>query len=262
MHRSCQRNGALRLGMHSISLWLARILMIALVIGAASAQKGRAPAPRAYDVCSVKLASSDPELSIRLDPGGFTLPAMSAGFLVAEAFDVQVFQVFGLPSWATTDEYDVACKDTEAVAAGDPVSRMRSGLQALLADRFHLRYHRDSKPLPAATLRVGKNGLKIVPSQSSSRAGGYNLTSIKAKAWTMVELANAIKGLTGEKVVDKTGLTGRYDCELNWTLEDSPRPSVPLIANALSDRLGLTITRSVESTEVIIVDRIEKPSGN
>ena len=78
----------------------------------------------------------------------------------------------------------------------------------------------------------------------------------------MAELATAITLLTDEKIVDKTGLTGRYDFELNWTLEDSPRPDVPLIANVLSDRLGLTITRSVESTEVIIVERIEKPSGN
>ena len=78
----------------------------------------------------------------------------------------------------------------------------------------------------------------------------------------MVQLANAIASLTNERVIDKTGLTGRYDFDVKWTLDDAPRPDIPLMANVLSDRLGLTITRSVESTEVIIVDRIEKPSGN
>jgi len=57
--------------------------------------------------------------------------------LVTEAFDVRELQVFGLPAWATADYYDVACKDTEAVAPEAPISRMRSGIQALLADRFH-----------------------------------------------------------------------------------------------------------------------------
>jgi uncharacterized protein (TIGR03435 family) len=78
----------------------------------------------------------------------------------------------------------------------------------------------------------------------------------------MAELAIAITSLTHERIVDKTGLTGRYDFDLRWTPEDSLLPNVPLIASVLNDRLGLTITRSVESTEVIMVDRIGKPSGN
>lgn len=186
----------------------------------------------------------------------------TAESLVTEAFDVRELQVFGLPAWATTDNYDVACKDTEAAATEAPISRMRPGIQALLADRFHLLYHRDSRPLPAAALRVGKNGLKIGPSQRGSYGGGYSFTYLKAEAWNMVQLANAIASLTNERVIDKTGLTGRYDFDVKWTLDDAPRPDIPLMANVLSDRLGLTITRSVESTEVIIVDRIEKPSGN
>lgn len=68
--------------------------------------------------------------------------------------------------------------------------------------------------------------------------------------------------MTHEKIIDKTGLTGLYDFDLAWTPEDSPLPDLPLMANVLSDRLGLTITRTVERTEVIVVDRIEKPAGN
>ncbi len=78
----------------------------------------------------------------------------------------------------------------------------------------------------------------------------------------MTDLANAITALTHERIVDKTGLKGRYDFSLSWTPEESTLPNVPLMTNVLNDRLGLTITRSVERTEVIVVDRIEKPSGN
>jgi uncharacterized protein (TIGR03435 family) len=78
----------------------------------------------------------------------------------------------------------------------------------------------------------------------------------------MGDLANVITSLTHEKVIDKTGLTGLYDFHLEWTPEDSPLPDVPLMANVLNDRLGLTISRSVERTEVIVVDHLEKPAGN
>ncbi len=78
----------------------------------------------------------------------------------------------------------------------------------------------------------------------------------------MGELANVITSLTHERVVDKTGLTGRYDFNLEWTPEDAPFPDMPLMASVLNDRLGLTIARSVESTEVIVVDHLEKPAGN
>ena len=79
----------------------------------------------------------------------------------------------------------------------------------------------------------------------------------------MGELASAITSLVHERVIDKTGLTGRYDFDLEWTPdEDALLPDVPLMISVLNDRLGLTIARSVESTEVIIVDHLEKPAGN
>jgi uncharacterized protein (TIGR03435 family) len=182
--------------------------------------------------------------------------------LVTSAFDLQDFQVFGLPPWATTDRYYVACKDTDPNDVKAPILRMRSGIQALLADRFRLRYHRDSKPLPVATLRIGKSGLKVTPSKSNVHLGGYGPRFVHAEGWSMGELADVITSLTHERVIDKTGLTGRYDFDLEWTPEDAPLPNMPLMTSVLNDRLGLTIARSVESTEVIVVDHLEKPAGN
>jgi uncharacterized protein (TIGR03435 family) len=182
--------------------------------------------------------------------------------LVESAFDVPDFQVLGLPPWAKTDPYDVACKDTVSNDVKAPISRMRSGIQALLADRFRLQYHRESRPLPVATLSIGRSGLKVAPSKGDVHRGRYGPRFVHAEGWSMGDLANAITSLTHEKVIDKTGLTGVYDFDLEWTPEDSPLPDVPLMANVLNDRLGLTISRSVERTEVIVVDHLEKPAGN
>jgi uncharacterized protein (TIGR03435 family) len=153
---------------------------------------------------------------------------------------------------------------------------MRSGVQALLADRFRLKYHRGAKRLPAVTLQVAKSGLKLTPSKGSTRGvGGYGPTFVNAKAWSMAELASTISALTGEKVIDKTGVAGRYDFELKWIYEDrtavaepgkdakrAALPEGPLLVDVLNERLGLTIRRTVESTEVIFVDHIEKPGTN
>jgi uncharacterized protein (TIGR03435 family) len=153
--------------------------------------------------------------------------------------------------------------------------RRRSGVQALLADRFRLQYHRGAKRLPTVTLRIGERGLKLTPSKSSTRGGVYSPTSVKAQAWSMAELASVISVLTGEKVIDKTGVAGRYDFDLKWTREDrtagaepgkdarpATLPEGPLLVDVLNEQLGLTIRRTVESTEVIFVDHIEKPGTN
>ncbi len=77
----------------------------------------------------------------------------------------------------------------------------------------------------------------------------------------MADLARAIQSLVRERVIDKTGLADRYDFDLTWTPENG-LPDVPFLANVLNDRLGLTIARSAENTEVIIIDHVEKPAGN
>jgi len=193
------------------------------------------------------------------------------------AFGIQTAEgVSGLPGWATSDGYDVSCKDTEAADANETnQQRAISGIQALLADRFHFQYHRAEKPLPVTTLRVSKRGLKVTPSKSSTPNGSYGPTFIKAEAWTIAQLAGAITGLTGERVVDRTGSAGTFDFDLRWNLEDrdagvppgatvkrAALPDVLFLANVLNERVGLTITRQMEPTEMIIVDHIEKPAQN
>lgn len=148
----------------SLASWQACLIaavVVLLAVGTAKAQETPSQTPRAYDICSVKPSSGETS-SFRRDPGGgLTATGIPAVSLVVSAFDVHDFQVLGLPRWATTDDYDVACKDTQPNEVQSPSSRMMSGIEALLADRFRLRYHRESRPLPLATLRIGKSGLSF-----------------------------------------------------------------------------------------------------
>ena len=204
--------------------WLAAFAISVFATGSTSAQKPVPHVPHAYDVCSVKPSLKGSASSWRAAPeGGFNATTIPALALVTSAFGVQPLQVSGLPSWAASDPYDVACKDTEAADTnkGDQ-QRARSGLQALLADRFRLQYHRADKPLPVTDLRVGKHGLKLTPSNSStpSPSGSYGPTFVKAEAWSIAQLASAISGLTGERIVEQTGATGRFEFDLQWKLEE------------------------------------------
>jgi uncharacterized protein (TIGR03435 family) len=239
------------------------LVISSLATGAATAQD-QPQSPRAFDVCSVRPSSGQQTSTFRRDPGGgFTASEIPAVALVTSAFDVGVLQIFGLPAWATSDPYDVAWKDTEPTDAKEQnQQRTRSGIEALLADRFCLRYHRDTKRLPVATLRVSERGLKLAPSKSDAKpSGSYGPRFLKAEAWSMADLARAIQSLARERVIDKTGLADRYDFDLAWTPENG-LTDVPFLANVLNDRLGLTITRSPENTEVIIIDHLEKPAEN
>jgi uncharacterized protein (TIGR03435 family) len=257
--------------------WLTAFAISVFATGSTSAQKPAPHVPHAYDVCSVKPSLNGSASSWRAAPdGGFNATAIPALALVVSAFGVQPLQVSGLPSWAASDSYDVACKDTEAADTNDgDQQRATSGLQALLADRFRLQYHRADKPLPVTVLKVGKRGLKLTPSNSSTPSGSYGPTFVKAEAWSIAQLASAISGLTGERIVDQTGAAGRFDFDLQWKLEEQDAgvppgavvkraglPDVLFLANVLNERLGLTVTRQMEPTEVIIIDHIEKPAEN
>lgn len=268
-------------GTHALLTMLVCLAMFAMIAlaatGAARAQTPTPQLPRAYDVCSVKPSSATANSSWgQTGGGGFIATAIPVVSLVITAFDVQESEVERLPAWARIDNYDVACKDTDSVAGGGPsLKRVKSGVQALLAERFRLQFHREARRSPKETLVVGRVGFKAKPSEDAAHSGSYGPVFISAKGWTIDELARAISGLTGERVVDKTGIPGRYDIDLTWSLDGRTSdvaedgtgrpvvlPDAALLSEVLTQRLGLTLKRTVENTEVIVVDHIEKPSKN
>jgi len=267
-------------------------------IGATSVlAQSAAVAPRRFDVAAIRPNNSGANvLGIRVVPGG-GLRVVNATLrsLISEAYQVRDFELSGGPPWLGTARYDI-----EAKGQIDPGSHEQAGLQvmkmlqALLADRFQLRIHRETKQMPIYALLVAKNGPKLpasravcfdptavipppptLPGQSPARpCGGFNNSSnqMSGASVGMSRFAANLSRFTGRTVVDKTGLKGTYDISLRWTptegqawLPTGPLPpddSQPSIFTAVQEQLGLKLEPQRGPVEVLVIDRAEKPSEN
>jgi Protein of unknown function (DUF3738) len=126
----------------------------------------------AFEVASIRLHTG-PFLGVGIKPSGsnVTMEAMSLHNLIGYAYDLQPYQILGGPSWVTADRFDISAK-----AEGDaPLAPMqiKQMTQALLTDRFGLKFHRDTKEMPVYALVVGKNGPKLKENRGAGdRSGG------------------------------------------------------------------------------------------
>jgi uncharacterized protein (TIGR03435 family) len=240
-----------------------RICIAGLIVLAALAQGG----PK-FDVASVKLTSHgrtpDGWSRSSLDlagPGRFVAVNGSMLELLRWAFEVKDYQVIG-PTWLNADD---ACYDIEAKAPPEtPHNDMHAMLQALLAERFQLTFHREERQLPAYELVVGKNGPKLTPSTNNdghsgtnSKGGHVTATSIGMKEW-----AYQLSRYTKRPVFDMTGLKGPFDFKMDYE-GDSKEEGMPTLFTALQEQLGLKLEATKRPVEVIVIDHVEKiPSGN
>jgi uncharacterized protein (TIGR03435 family) len=153
-------------------------------------------------------------------------------------------------------------------------------LQALLAGRFKLIVHTETRQLSVYSLTIAKNGTKLHEAKSgdtyetayklpNGKPAGAGLHSdaegeITGQAVGLTEILRWLSRQIGRTVVDKTGLTGVYDFTLKWSPEDSENSTDagPSIFEAVQQQLGLKLESGKGPVEVVVVDRAEKPSGN
>jgi len=128
--------------------------------------------------------------------------------MIGYAYRVRSFQISGGPGWIDSDRHDVLAKP-EKQAKGDEILQM---VQTLLAERFQLRLHREMQNAPIYALLIGKNGSKLEAAKNES-IGGMTIsrTLLKATGQTMEQFAVSLSNMLGRPVLDKTGLTGRFD---------------------------------------------------
>jgi uncharacterized protein (TIGR03435 family) len=246
----------------------------------------------AFEVASIKpSASTDPRALVQAVPGRLLMQGFPPRTFIVFAYGVEAYQVTGGPSWIGSDRYDVQAK-----AEGNATVRQMEGplLQSLLADRFKLSFHRETQQLPVYELtRAGgntklqqtKEGTCTVyeldappPSDADVRGTtscGFLKTSLSGinraldgKGVSMATLASNIARSLRRAVIDKTGLTGTYDLHLEWTdapLNDIVNPDTsdrPSIFTAVIEQLGLKLESARGPVEVIVIDRMERPSPN
>jgi len=185
---------------------------------------------------------------------------------------VKSYQVSAAPNLALSDAfYDIGAK---AEGDGAPSrAEYRQMLQALLADRFKLKVHREMREMNVYALVVGKSGPKLKESAPDASPMGYmnvvgrNYRATRAKA-TMDDVVQAItNSFLDRPVLDKTGLTGTYNLSLIYTPDirsnrGEPDPNDISIFTAVQEQLGLKLEPQKASIEVLVVDSVEKPSEN
>ena len=201
--------------------------------------------------------------------------AISLDNLITYAYDLKSYQVLGVPGWADSKHLDCDRYDLTAKAAADgPLTQKQAKamLQALLAERFHLRFHREMREMPVYALVVAKGGPKLKEAAPDAQPmfrmrGGTNGAEIEVTGGSMAQLVNQFSNINGvdRPVLDKTGLTGKYDFKLTWAAglntsrDDAAAPSA---YTALQDQLGLRLEPQRAPIEVLVVDNAEKPSEN
>jgi uncharacterized protein (TIGR03435 family) len=180
---------------------------------------------------------------------------------VRKAYGLRVFPPAQGGDPLSTDRYDIIAK-----ASGDASEEQtRLMFQALLEERFKLVVHRETKELPVFALVVGKKGPKfreVTDDGSGAEIGGGDGHQIKAHHISMKMLAAALQGYVGDPVLDETGLTGLYDLNLDFTVDESISAEGPRIFEAVREQLGLKLEARKGPAEVIVIDHVEKPSAN
>ena len=237
---------------------------------------------QSFDVSSIKPnAANDNRVMIQIQPGGrFKATGMSLRGLMGQAFGMRDFQITGLPAWAASDRYDIEAKG-EGMPDRLPPDQLRPYLKSLVEERFQLKSHIEMKEMPIYALVVGKNGSKLKVSEASGPMIRMGRGQLDGKGMPMDILVNQLSQQLGRKVINKTGLTGAFDVELEWTPEpgqggggpaggapQSPEAIAtaggtgPSIFTALPEQLGLRLESTKGPVEVLVVDSVSKPTEN
>jgi bla regulator protein blaR1 len=251
-----------------------------------------------YEVASIKLDKSG-SFGFRVlnTPDGFSA-STTLQVLIGVAYGIKDNEIYGGPSWVSSEKYDVEAKMDQATAdqvkklgVTDKEHALQHMLQTLLADRFQLTTHRETKELPIYSLVVAKGGSKLHEAKSGEIKGpdgrplprGFHLIRFGSGELTgqglgMDEIADLLRRQTGRTVVDNTGLKGNYDLTLQWMPDQiAPAPngtggegadsstsseSGPSFFTAIQEQLGLKLESQKGPVEILAIDHVERPSEN
>ena len=168
------------------------------------------------------------------------------------------------PDWMRSRDY--LYNVTATAPADTPLAQLRLMLQNLLAERFQMALHHESRELSFLALVEAKGGTRLRPARAGSDPSGNAQVSgnISSNSMSMTQLTTVLSHFLELPVLDWTGLGGLYEVKLRWTPESEGAPLVrPALFSAIEDQLGLSLERRKEPLDVIVVDRAEKkPLGN
>ena len=269
-------------------------LILVLVLAALTATPhAQVPTDPAFDVAAIKPAADTTAFSYsHVEPGGrYIGQNMSLRLLIKTGYGVHDNQIIGGPSWIDSDRWDINAKAEgykDAMAFRD-MSRLM--VRPLLADRFKLVMHHELRRLPVYALIVAKPNGELGPNlrrdehcdplgktidpvegaaEPSGRmacgADGFNPRHLWARSMTLNYLLIGLRRTSIDRiVVDQTGLSGKFDWEVQWVPDDlgsdaAQRPDGPSIFQAFRDQLGLKLEPTRDRVDVLVIDHVERPT--
>jgi len=209
--------------------------------------------------------------------GMFVTGNTSLKTLLVFAYGIHPEQLQGLPSWADEDKYDLSAKPDHEGMGNDV--QIRSMMKKLIAERFSLKFHTEKKEVSAYTLNLGRTGQhKMTPNTSGVNLpgfGGRGPGVVGVRNANMEQFAGFLQArIVDRPVVDKTGITGKFDFTLTWRPDqlgpqqaNAPAPpadleSRPDIFGAMQEQLGLSFKAERTEIDVLVIDKVSKPSEN
>src|SRR5688572_13836005 len=245
-------------------LMLTAAVLSALSVAVVAQSRGR------FEVASVKPARSSEGFTVIQNTGGrFVAERITVSNLIQQAYDVYGFQIVGAPDWLERDRFDVRAIAPPQTSAAEQDAFLRQ----LLEDRFMLRTRREMRERDVYTLVIaradGQLGPNLrpftgdcTPKESPCRMrNGPNFTDAIGMPFRI--LFGQVTGNVNRFVVDKTGLTGRFDFKYEWT---SDLPTANAIGDrvsfitALQEQLGLKLVNDRAQIEVLVIDSVWRPT--
>jgi uncharacterized protein (TIGR03435 family) len=235
-----------------------------LVAAAVVSGFGRTQAQSAFDVVSIKPNKSGAAASeTDTTPGRVSVINATPMSLLLRAFGVSTFQIAGAPDWVRTERYDVVATVLGGRMLND--QDRQTFFEKMLAERWQLRYHRETRILRVYSLvndgsklvqhiGPGEYGMKV------ERAGPRVI--LRSTRGNMQRLIEILGGFAGSVVSNDSGLRGEYDFTLEWVQDAASTDSGPTLFTALREQLGLRLVSAQKPAPVIVIDHIERPSEN
>jgi uncharacterized protein (TIGR03435 family) len=202
------------------------------------------------------------------------------GDMMTLVYGVHPKQIVGMPGWAEAEKFDVTARPE---AEGQPTeAQLKVMMKKLLAERFQLKLHTEQREMNAYTIGVAKGGPKLTENTSNPNGlPGFGFRGLGVLQVTNSTLAFVASGFQSNvldrPVVDRTGLTGRYDFALTWTPDEFQFPAItgqrpaapklngaeaPNLFQAFEEQLGLKLETGKAQVDVLVVDKVEKPGEN
>lgn len=216
-----------------------------------------------FEVASIRPAVDDANHDSDEDNGRYLTHNLMLKRLIATAWDVDDSAVLGGPGWLASDGWDINAKIPAEYAKKRTPDQFRQMIQNLLATRFQLAIHRQPREVSGHALVLTKSGTKMKAADPNERGPEFSNRNLHLKA-TNVTMVGFARRLSRDRdiakvVVDKTGLIGNFDFELEWARADDPSNDRPPIFVAIQQQLGLKLESAKVPIQAIVIDRAEKP---